>query len=178
VIHITCVAYPLIGDGVWVEQNFYTTTLNKIDISISMILKCFQSSGIGLFRCRATSCYLHARARCLSTAPKPSKAQGQCIAPAQNSASGLILIVSPADQTNSELKQERNKRTPTNPLSNEDNKRHPVPHKTKTVTEADAELRERLEQMSGEGGASGIEYEDGKANAMKRGVRKNMFRLI
>ncbi|KAJ5200436.1 hypothetical protein N7472_005640 [Penicillium cf. griseofulvum] len=30
--------------------------------------------------------------------------------------------------------------------------------------------------MSGEGGASGIEYEDGKPNAMKRGVRNNMFR--
>lgn len=50
--------------------------------------------------------------------------------------------------------------------------------KTKTVSQSDAELRERLEQMSGEGGAAGIEYEDGKPVAMKRGVRKNMFRLI
>ncbi|KAJ5990519.1 hypothetical protein N7522_010726 [Penicillium canescens] len=122
-----------------------------------MVLKCFQSSGIGMFRCRTTFCHLHARAQFLSTAPKPSKAQ---------------------DKITSEPKQEQNKHSPTNPLSNEDNKRHPVPHKTKTVTEADAELRERLEQMSGEGGASGIEYEDGKANAMKRGVRNNMFRLI
>ncbi|CAG7989057.1 unnamed protein product [Penicillium nalgiovense] len=62
--------------------------------------------------------------------------------------------------------------------SNQDNKRHTLPPKTKTVSQADAELRERLEQMSGEGGASGIEYEDGKPNAMKRGVRNNMFRLI
>lgn len=53
-----------------------------------------------------------------------------------------------------------------------------LPFKGKTVSQADAELRERLEQMSGEGGASGIEYEDGKPNAMKRGVRDNMFRLI
>ncbi|KAJ6113522.1 hypothetical protein N7523_006839 [Penicillium sp. IBT 18751x] len=49
---------------------------------------------------------------------------------------------------------------------------------TKTVAQADAELRERLEKMSGEGGASGIEYEDGQPSAMKRGVRNNMFRLI
>ncbi|KAJ5102030.1 hypothetical protein NUU61_004252 [Penicillium alfredii] len=48
----------------------------------------------------------------------------------------------------------------------------------KSVSQTDAELRERLEQMSGEGGAAGIEYEDGKPNAMKRGVRNNMFRLI
>jgi hypothetical protein len=32
--------------------------------------------------------------------------------------------------------------------------------------------------MSGDGGAAGIEYEDGKPSAMKRGVRNNMFRLI
>lgn len=64
-------------DGVRVEQNSHNTTLNKIDISITMVLKCFQSSGIGLFRCRANFCHLHARAQCLSTAPKPSKAQGQ-----------------------------------------------------------------------------------------------------
>ncbi|KAJ5178269.1 uncharacterized protein N7500_000968 [Penicillium coprophilum] len=62
--------------------------------------------------------------------------------------------------------------------SNQDNKRHTLQPKAKTVSQADAELRERLEQMSGGGGASGIEYEDGKPNAMKRGVRNNMFRLI
>ncbi|RDH27899.1 hypothetical protein BDQ94DRAFT_175210 [Aspergillus welwitschiae] len=50
--------------------------------------------------------------------------------------------------------------------------------KTKSVAQADQELRERLEQMSGGGGASGIEYEDGKPNAMKRSVRNNMFRYI
>jgi hypothetical protein len=32
--------------------------------------------------------------------------------------------------------------------------------------------------MSGEGGASGIEYEDGKPSTMKRSVRNNMFRYI
>ncbi|KAJ5558880.1 hypothetical protein N7535_009247 [Penicillium sp. DV-2018c] len=60
----------------------------------------------------------------------------------------------------------------------EGNKRHTSPTKPQTQAQADAELRERLEQMSGEGGASGIEYEDGKANTMKRGVRNNMFRYI
>ncbi|GKZ45233.1 hypothetical protein AbraIFM66951_007835 [Aspergillus brasiliensis] len=50
--------------------------------------------------------------------------------------------------------------------------------KTKSVAQADQELRERLEQMSGDGGAAGIEYEDGKPNAMKRSVRNNMFRYI
>jgi hypothetical protein len=34
------------------------------------------------------------------------------------------------------------------------------------------------EDMSGEGGAAGIEYEDGKPQAMKRSVRNNMFRYI
>lgn len=51
-------------------------------------------------------------------------------------------------------------------------------NKVKSVLQADAELRERLEQMSGEGGAAGIEYEDGQPVAMKRSVRNNMFRLI
>ncbi|KAJ5279178.1 hypothetical protein N7478_004550 [Penicillium angulare] len=50
--------------------------------------------------------------------------------------------------------------------------------KAKPVLQADAELRERLEQMSGDGGTAGIEYEDGKPNTMKRSVRNNMFRLI
>jgi hypothetical protein len=46
------------------------------------------------------------------------------------------------------------------------------------MAQIDAELREKLEGMSGDGGAAGIELEDGKAVAMKRGVRENMFRLI
>ncbi|KAJ5782623.1 hypothetical protein N7457_004397 [Penicillium paradoxum] len=78
----------------------------------------------------------------------------------------------------SNLKQEKNNQASETPSSSQDNKRHTLPPKAKTVSQADAELRERLEQMSGGGGASGIEYEDGKPNAMKRGVRNNMFRLI
>lgn len=78
---------------------------------------------------------------------------------------------------NPESKQEESNQISKN-SSNQDNKRHTLPPKAKTVSQADAELRERLEQMSGAGGACGIEYEDGKPNAMKRGVRNNMFRLI
>lgn len=48
----------------------------------------------------------------------------------------------------------------------------------KTMAELDEELRQKLEGMSGDGGASGVELEDGKPVAMKRGVRENMFRLI
>ena len=47
-----------------------------------------------------------------------------------------------------------------------------------TQAELDAELREKLEAMSGGGGISGLELEDGKPVAMKRGTRENMFRLI
>jgi hypothetical protein len=46
------------------------------------------------------------------------------------------------------------------------------------MKEQDEELMRRLEEMSGEGGASGLEYEDGKPSAMKRSVRNNMFRYI
>lgn len=54
----------------------------------------------------------------------------------------------------------------------------PTEVKKKTVTELDEELRLILENMSGEGGAAGLEYEDGKPAAMKRSVKNNMFRLI
>ena len=48
----------------------------------------------------------------------------------------------------------------------------------KTMAELDEELRLKLEGASGEGGASGIEYEGGKAEGLKRGVKDNMFRVI
>lgn len=50
--------------------------------------------------------------------------------------------------------------------------------KKKTMAELDEELRAKLEGRSGEGGAAGLELEDGKPVAMKRGVKQNMFRLI
>jgi hypothetical protein len=66
----------------------------------------------------------------------------------------------------------------------------------RTLAERDAELMARLEEHSGDGGAAGLELEDGQAPAMKRGgascsffpptpsthgleaVRDNMFRYI
>ncbi len=47
-----------------------------------------------------------------------------------------------------------------------------------TVLMSDEELRQKLEEMSGEGGVAGLELEGGKPVAMKRGVRDNMFRVI
>ncbi|OJJ97074.1 hypothetical protein ASPACDRAFT_1858539 [Aspergillus aculeatus ATCC 16872] len=71
---------------------------------------------------------------------------------------------------------------PSNTQSSKENtptaKKPTTDPKSKSVSQADQELRERLEQMSGGGGASGIEYEDGKPTAMKRSVRNNMFRYI
>ncbi|KAK3492160.1 uncharacterized protein B0T23DRAFT_453323 [Neurospora hispaniola] len=51
--------------------------------------------------------------------------------------------------------------------------------KKKTQAQLDEEVRMRMEEsVAGEGGAAGVEYEDGKAVGMKRGVRENMFRYI
>ncbi|KAK1959900.1 hypothetical protein LY78DRAFT_558421, partial [Colletotrichum sublineola] len=51
-------------------------------------------------------------------------------------------------------------------------------NRKKTMAELDEELRLKLEGMSGEGGAAGVEYEDGRAEGLKRGVKSNMFRVI
>ncbi|KAH7169305.1 hypothetical protein DER46DRAFT_600076 [Fusarium sp. MPI-SDFR-AT-0072] len=48
----------------------------------------------------------------------------------------------------------------------------------KTSAELDQELREKLEGMSGDGGSAGVEYENGRAEGLKRGVKSNMFRVI
>lgn len=50
--------------------------------------------------------------------------------------------------------------------------------KKKTMAELDEELKLKLEGISGKGRASELEYENGKAVAMKRSVKNNMFRLI
>jgi len=46
------------------------------------------------------------------------------------------------------------------------------------MAQADEELRMKLEGISGDGGASGVEYENGKAEGLKRSVKSNMFRYI
>ena len=50
--------------------------------------------------------------------------------------------------------------------------------KEKSSLELDEELRQKMSGIAGDGGESGVEYEDGKPVAMKRGVRENMFRYI
>jgi hypothetical protein len=50
--------------------------------------------------------------------------------------------------------------------------------KKKTQAELDQELQEKLRGLSGDGGDSGVEYEDGKPVSMKRSVKNNMFRYI
>ncbi|GAB7352494.1 hypothetical protein MBLNU459_g2897t2 [Dothideomycetes sp. NU459] len=52
------------------------------------------------------------------------------------------------------------------------------PKEKKTVAELDEELRQKMAGMSGDGGESGVEYEDGQPVSMKRGVKNNMFRYI
>jgi hypothetical protein len=51
-------------------------------------------------------------------------------------------------------------------------------HKKKTQAELDAEMLAKLQGHDDEGGAAGIEYEDGKPASMKRSVKNNMFRYI
>ena len=50
--------------------------------------------------------------------------------------------------------------------------------KKKSVLQQDEELRQEMSGLSGDGGESGIEYEDGKPVSMKRSVKNNMFRYI
>ncbi|EKV06006.1 hypothetical protein PDIG_71770 [Penicillium digitatum PHI26] len=119
-------------------------------------------------------------ARYLSTTLfRALEAQGWSVPPKSPPQANVhcLGIIDLQSSQNTESKQEEANQISEN-SSNQDNNRHTLPLKAKTVSQADAELRERLEQLSGAGGACGIEYEDGKPNAMKRGVRNNMFRLI
>lgn len=54
----------------------------------------------------------------------------------------------------------------------------PKKAKKKTMAELDEELKLKMEGMSGGGGSAGVEYENGKAEGLKRGVKDNMFRVI
>lgn len=48
----------------------------------------------------------------------------------------------------------------------------------KTTAQRDEDLRQKMMDLSGDGGESGVEYEDGQPVAMKRSVKNNMFRYI
>ncbi|KAJ4317844.1 hypothetical protein N0V94_004758 [Neodidymelliopsis sp. IMI 364377] len=50
--------------------------------------------------------------------------------------------------------------------------------KVKTQAELDREFQLKMQEHSGDGGASGVEYEDGQPVSMKRSVKNNMFRYI
>ena len=50
--------------------------------------------------------------------------------------------------------------------------------KKKTVAQLDQELMQKMAGHAGDGGESGVEYEDGQPVAMKRSVKNNMFRYI
>ncbi|KAF1980779.1 hypothetical protein K402DRAFT_305772, partial [Aulographum hederae CBS 113979] len=65
-----------------------------------------------------------------------------------------------------------------NPEEENPQPKDPEPKKSKTVAQADEELRLKMNGMAGDGGEAGLELEDGKAVSMKRGVRENMFRYI
>ncbi|KAI9836621.1 MAG: hypothetical protein M1819_001255 [Sarea resinae] len=54
----------------------------------------------------------------------------------------------------------------------------PTSKQHKTMAQLDEELRQKLEGRSGDGGAAGIELEDGQPVSMKRSVKNNMFRYI
>jgi hypothetical protein len=96
-----------------------------------------------------------------------------CLLTRSLSSASSLLASKDANAPSTQKSDDRSKGT----QSDSEKKPH-APCKTKTVAQADIELRERLEKMSGDGGASGIEYEDGQPSAMKRGVRNNMFRVI
>ncbi|KAF2255700.1 hypothetical protein BU26DRAFT_557206 [Trematosphaeria pertusa] len=48
----------------------------------------------------------------------------------------------------------------------------------KTQAELDRELQLKMQGLAGDGGESGVEYEDGQPVSMKRSVKNNMFRYI
>ncbi|KAL2011153.1 hypothetical protein VTN00DRAFT_3871 [Thermoascus crustaceus] len=96
----------------------------------------------------------------------------------KNRASPFAVLRQQSNTTRDEIsgKSESEKGDSQSSTKNQDKEQGPK--KVKTSAQLDEELREKLEAMSGEGGAAGLEYENGKPVAMKRSVRNNMFRLI
>ncbi|BFZ65328.1 hypothetical protein YB2330_006494 [Saitoella coloradoensis] len=68
------------------------------------------------------------------------------------------------------------------PTSSKDDTSKPTPtseprEPPKKKKLSDEELMRIMEEHSGDGGASGLEYEDGQASTMKRSVKNNMFSM-
>lgn len=84
------------------------------------------------------------------------------------------LFISGTNSQSSQPQQDTQKSTSKEATATE--KAHEAPKKTQA--QLDEELMQKLANMSGEGGEAGIEYEDGKPAAMKRGVKSQMFRIM
>ncbi|KAJ9391329.1 hypothetical protein DTO063F5_939 [Paecilomyces variotii] len=96
----------------------------------------------------------------------------------RHSASRLTTTRSRSKTTGVDTKASDSKESSNRQTSTSQDSKTDAEKKMKTMADLDDELRQKLENMSGEGGASGLEYENGKPVAMKRSVRNNMFRYI
>jgi hypothetical protein len=79
-----------------------------------------------------------------------------------------------ASDSNTTCASQKNPKTPADNGKKSTNTEKPK----KTMAELDEEMKRAMEGLAGDGGESGVELEDGKPVAMKRGVRENMFRYI
>jgi hypothetical protein len=80
--------------------------------------------------------------------------------------------------SHSPRKAHQKERTSSLPGASQTGRASTAGSKKKTQTELDEELRQKMDGIAGDGGESGVEYENGKPVAMKRSVRENMFRYI
>lgn len=74
--------------------------------------------------------------------------------------------------------QTKDNTTKTESTATSNSAEDPKPKPRKTMAELDEELKQKMSGLAGDGGESGVEYEDGQPVAMKRGVKDNMFRYI
>lgn len=106
---------------------------------------------------------------------------GYCLAAARRCSVASRAAIASAHLSTA-VTSHQTQNTPPSELSQRPREAREAPEPTakgkKTMAELDEELRLKLEGMSGEGGAAGVEYENGKAEGLKRGVKSNMFRVI
>ncbi|CAJ2509094.1 Uu.00g141200.m01.CDS01 [Anthostomella pinea] len=93
---------------------------------------------------------------------------------------GTILTRRLASSDQSASQSEPSSEAPRNPVKEEASPpKAPAGDKHhKSMAEKDEELRLKMSGLAGDGGESGVEYEDGQPVAMKRNVKNNMFRYI
>ena len=88
---------------------------------------------------------------------------------------GLAASTTTAIPEDASSKSKENDKAKSNPSQSLHNDREENPQ---SMAEKDAQMRQALEGISGEGGEAGLELEDGQPTSMKRGVKNNMFRYI